>query len=144
MPGVEFFSSHAPRANRIPFSTLPAKIPFPFAGIANAHCIDVRIVNNNFFAVPDPAYGVAHLVEARLVKTELAHLGLDTFPDIFQLSIHAGNGANIAHELDNVALRGLHTCLNFYDFIFHGSFGYHHSPNIFYIPPTLRTTWKRK
>ena len=61
----------------------------------------------------DAADSVAHLVETGLIKPQVAHLGLDALPDILQLTVHAGNGNNITHELNDVLVIGLNSFFYF-------------------------------
>ena len=92
-------------------------IPFPFAGIADAHGVDVRVVDDHLRPVADAADGVAHLVEARFVPTEFAHFFLDALAHRADLRVHAGDRADVAHELDDLAPLLLNTLVDFLDLI---------------------------
>jgi len=78
-------------------------IPVPVADIADADCIDVRVIEQNPRTIPDAAEGVAHLIEAYFFITEFVHLGLDAFADRSNQRVCRRNGADIAQELDDIA-----------------------------------------
>jgi hypothetical protein len=62
----------------------------------------VRVIHDDALPVADTAQDVAHLVEADFLEAKLGHLRANVFTDLLQLSIHAGNGTDLAHETNNV------------------------------------------
>jgi hypothetical protein len=62
----------------------------------------VRIEDDHFGTVPHAAKDIAHLVETRLVETEFVHFSDDALTDLLQLPFHAGNGDDLAQELDDI------------------------------------------
>ena len=103
MPGVLPFSSHgAARVEQAVLDLAHERIPLPLGGIADADGVDVRVVDDHLRTVADAPDGVAHPVEAHLVEAELAHLGLDALADRADLRVHRGDGADVAHEVDDV------------------------------------------
>ncbi len=76
-------------------------IPVPFVRVADADRVDMAVVDQHARAAADAADGVAHAVEPRLLKAELAHLFLDAFANGADLGVHRRDGANLAQKLDN-------------------------------------------
>ncbi len=88
------------------FDLARERIPLPAVGVANAHRVDVAVVEQLGRAAADLADDVAHLVEPDFVEAELAHFGFGALADCANLAVVAGDGAQVFQKLDDVvALR---------------------------------------
>ncbi len=102
----------APRVEATILHLTHERIPLPLVGITDAYGIDVGVIHDDLWPIADAADCVSHPVEAHLIVTELAHLRLDPFAHRPNLRFHARNGADIAHELDDVIPLRLYPLLN--------------------------------
>ena len=73
----------------------------PFIRVADAHGVDVAVVEQDLAAVADAPDDIAHFVPENFVKAETGHLGGDAFAAVADLTVHTGNGADLAQEADN-------------------------------------------
>src|SRR5690606_7012949 len=63
-------------------------VPLPFVGVADAHGVDVAVVEQDARPVADAPQRVAHAVEADVAEAELAHFSLGALPHGADLRIH--------------------------------------------------------
>ena len=101
-----FLVARAAREQHTVLDLADEGVPAPGLRVADADGVNVAVVEQDAGAVADTAQDVAHLVEADLVKAELAHLRADALADWANQAVVGGNRDDVAHELDNrVVLR---------------------------------------
>ena len=103
-----FFVACAARVQNAVFYLAREWIPLPFVRVANADGVDVAVVKQDFAALADSADDVAHFVPENLVIAKRFHFCGDTLAAIANLAVHAGDGADLAQEGDDVLALVVH------------------------------------